>query len=195
MISKILWAMPSVVVLLTAYNVAIKAKKQKTIRAAYLRQSVFIIYFAVLLTVTLDIDRIWVCLWHGWPLPEVHFFSGSVNIVPFKHIGRRDQQIMLLENFLLFFPFGLLIDAFVKRVNFVKTALLALLFSFVIEVVQVVIGRACDIDDLLMNTTGSCAGWALHRAIEHMKSRVCRAGSALGKTYPDNGKAKNRKTP
>ncbi|MCC0576053.1 VanZ family protein [Streptomyces californicus] len=74
-------------------------------------------------------------------------------------------------NLLLGVPFGLLLPFFVqRRLRMIRTTLLAAVVMTVVELIQgaLVTGRAFDIDDVILNTTGAVLGYfLLGRRISH----------------------------
>ncbi len=74
-------------------------------------------------------------------------------------------------NVLLGVPFGLLLPFFVpRRLRMIRTILLAAAAMAVVELIQgaLVQGRAFDIDDVILNTTGALLGYfVLGRRISH----------------------------
>lgn len=167
MIYRIFWALPTGIIFLFVYNCIVKLGT-KMDRSIYIMQNVFIIYIAVLLTVTLDLDKIWVSIWYRYPLPKITLFSGNVNFSPFNDVKSWRGWVMLLENVLLFTPFGWLVHTVNKRLTCIGTVLAALLCSTIIEGVQFIIGRTLDIDDLAMNTFGAVIGWLLWKLFQRL---------------------------
>jgi len=95
----------------------------------------------------------------------------GVNITLFKELTRYTVGSHLfyrnvIGNIVLFIPFGFLtsyyLDLDKKRYNF----LLSLLVAVTIELIQLRIGRAFDIDDILLNIVGSFIGYLLYRLID-----------------------------
>ncbi|MET9772496.1 VanZ family protein [Streptomyces sp. NPDC006415] len=74
-------------------------------------------------------------------------------------------------NVLLGVPFGLLLPFFVpRRLRMIRTTLLAAVVMAIVELIQgaLVQGRAFDIDDVILNTTGALLGYfVLGRRISH----------------------------
>ncbi|WP_455680175.1 VanZ family protein [Streptomyces rubiginosohelvolus] len=74
-------------------------------------------------------------------------------------------------NVLLGVPFGLLLPFFVpRRLRMIRTTLLAAVAMAVVELIQgaLVQGRAFDIDDVILNTTGALLGYfVLGRRLSH----------------------------
>ncbi|GHF99524.1 hypothetical protein GCM10018791_08310 [Streptomyces zaomyceticus] len=76
----------------------------------------------------------------------------------------RDTVKQLGGNILLGVPFGLLLPLVSRRSRgFVNVALLTVATMLLVELVQgaLITGRAFDIDDVLLNTTGALLGYAL----------------------------------
>lgn len=99
------------------------------------------------------------------------FSSYSNNFIPFKEITRYSLDNILfyrnvIGNILLFIPFGILITDLIKenckKCNFIIPILITLLTSGSIEFIQMTIGRAFDIDDIILNTIGSLFGYILY---------------------------------
>ncbi|MDR2449309.1 MAG: VanZ family protein [Prevotellaceae bacterium] len=83
-----------------------------------------------------------------------------------KHSGRIAGQ--LLENMIMFMPVGFLTPVALKSGRKVGRAFCyILLFTLVIEVAQYLLGtRAADMSDIIMNTFGGMAGYAIFRAFD-----------------------------
>ena len=95
----------------------------------------------------------------------------GVNITLFKELTRYTVGSHLfyrnvIGNIVLFIPFGFLtsyyLDLDKKRYNL----LLTLLIAVTIELIQLKIGRAFDIDDIILNIVGSFIGYLLYRLID-----------------------------
>ena len=111
----------------------------------------------------------------------------GVNITLFKEITRYTVGSHLfyhnvIGNIALFVPFGFLtsyyLDLKKKRYNL----LLTLLISVTIELIQLRIGRAFDIDDIILNIVGSFIGYLLYRLIDRIfenKSEVLKGNITI----------------
>lgn len=167
-----LWSLPlmaiSLIIQASIYKFRIRrisAKGLKTTLYHELALAGFVVYLSFVLTVTLSLDRIWVPLSHGWPLPKITWFSGTVNLIPFKNTLAMRDITMLAENIILFFPLGFFVSLLWYHEKWLRTVRVHLVFSLVIECIQIIIGRCFDVDDLLMNTIGAQLGYALWRII------------------------------
>ncbi len=94
----------------------------------------------------------------------------SNNFVPFKEIfrysfGSRLFVKNILGNVLLFLPFGFFISYYLKCEKGWIPLILTLIASCSIEVVQMVIGRVFDIDDILLNICGGMLGFLCYFAL------------------------------
>lgn len=86
------------------------------------------------------------------------------NFIPFKEIMRYNMGSRLfvknvLGNMLMFLPYGFFISYYLKNRKPTLTIMLTLITSFSIELVQLVIGRVFDIDDILLNLLGGYLGY------------------------------------
>lgn len=90
-------------------------------------------------------------------------------------------SMMAILNFLLFVPYGILIPLALRFVkwNFGKVLLVALCTSGGIEGIQYLIGRYAQIDDLLMNTIGTLAGYLIYKGASELYRR-CRRRNDQG---------------
>lgn len=102
------------------------------------------------------------------------FTSYSNNFIPFKEIMRykiTDPLFIrnILGNILLFVPFSYIVTDIVymvcKKTNFLICTIYVLLTSLSIESIQYFIGRAFDIDDILLNFIGGILGYIVWKII------------------------------
>ena len=66
---------------------------------------------------------------------------------------------MLVYNFLMFLPFGFFLPFVSKKINQRNIWKTALIIPVFIEVLQPVMGRSFDIDDLILNFAGIVFGY------------------------------------
>lgn len=76
--------------------------------------------------------------------------------------GMIEYGMEIINNMLLFLPFGFFLAEYKKRIRFSRVLLIAFLFSFCIESVQL-IGRIglFEFDDMINNTVGAGIGFLL----------------------------------
>lgn len=158
---KLLWSIPTAVFFLICYfSIFTRRNERGCARSVILYRSILIVYISLLITITLDVDTIWVCIWNNWPFPDIQLFSGNVNLNVFCH---GETALMLIENILLFVPLGILLPlSHTEKVcNTCCVLMIGMVTSAFIELVQFVIGRSADICDFLMNSCGTLMGWAV----------------------------------
>lgn len=136
----------------------VRRRKDPTLsRSHAVGASLFVAYLAALLTLTLLISRLgelYYFLFYHMPSGRAHYGWSpySYDLVPhfWKHFGPEQ-----FGNILLFLPFGFLFPLFRRSSGLLRTILSGAAVSLVIEVVQPVVGRSCDVNDLILNTLGA----------------------------------------
>ena len=102
------------------------------------------------------------------------FSSYSNNFIPFKEIFRYKITSGLfmrnvIGNIAVFIPVGYIVADVIKivckKTNMVITVIYCLLTSLSIESIQYFIGRAFDIDDIILNFIGGILGCVLYKLI------------------------------
>lgn len=88
------------------------------------------------------------------------------NIVPFKEIFRYSFGSFLfyknvVGNIVMFIPYGFFIGYFCK-LNVLKEGIIILLTSLNIEIIQLIIGRVFDVDDVILNLIGGLIGYYVY---------------------------------
>lgn len=106
------------------------------------------------------------CLFQVVTFQDNVTWSGN-NFIPFReilryNIGSRLFFKNVIGNMIMFAPYGLFISFYLKNEKPWLTLILTLIASFSIEVVQMVIGRVFDIDDILLNLLGGFLGYGLY---------------------------------
>ena len=105
-------------------------------------------------------------------LSQVVTFQDNVswstnNFIPFRemfryNIGSRLFVKNVLGNALMFLPYGFFISFYLKNKKPWLTLILTVIASFSIELVQMMIGRVFDIDDILLNSLGGYLGYLVY---------------------------------
>lgn len=95
----------------------------------------------------------------------------GINITLFKELTRYELGSKLfykniIGNILLFVPFGFFTSYLLKLNKKSFIMFLTLLVSLVIETIQLKIGRAFDIDDILLNFIGGFVGYLVYRLFD-----------------------------
>lgn len=167
---RLLWSLPTAAVFLLVYGAVTLMRMGRWDRSW--GRWVAILYLAVLLSLTLDIDTLWVCLMYGFPLPEMKAFQGGVRLLPLGGCQTVWDLAMLVGNALLFVPAGVLAPLLSKKRQWQFAVFCGFLLSLAIECVQFVLGRTFDVNDLLMNTVGALFGWIAWRIGYSMRSKM-----------------------
>jgi glycopeptide antibiotics resistance protein len=114
----------------------------------------------------------------------LHHDQRSVNLVPFSNASGSSGQI--LDNVLVFIPFGLLLGVNCKRLELWRKLVIVFVFSLTAEVLQYIFAiGASDITDVITNTFGGLVGLAAYelgsRRIreESLDRFIVLAGTAL----------------
>ncbi len=114
-----------------------------------------------------------------WRIPQFDFRPEyfMYNFRPFDWIwneytmgfGGMIEQLIL--NIMMFIPLGLLLPLAIKRTRkFHITALVIFTTTLSIELLQLFMGRSCDIDDVIMNFTGGVLGYLIFMLLRRLFS-------------------------
>ncbi len=115
------------------------------------------------------------CLFEVVTLQDDNY--GLSNFIPFHEIFRYEFGSKLfvkniIGNILLFLPYGYFASDYIKTKKISVIALLTLIVSITIEIVQLHIGRTFDIDDCILNTIGGIIGCYLYLLIENIHNNL-----------------------
>ncbi|MEU5538169.1 VanZ family protein [Streptomyces sp. NPDC020362] len=116
------------------------------------------------------------------PLTHSNLHPGRSVQAYLDHAPLRDAVRQIGGNVLLGVPFGALVPVLAPRARgAVQVVTLTAFMMLLVELVQgaLVTGRAFDIDDVVLNTTGALAGWLLlgRRLGQAVHARVRRPGT------------------
>lgn len=137
-------------------------KKQKFVLYKELLSLVFVIYIMCLFQVVTFQDSV------SW---------SSNNFIPFKEILRYNMGSRLffknvLGNMLMFLPYGFFISYILDSKKVYLPVFLTILASCSIEVVQMVIGRVFDVDDILLNVLGGVCGYLIYSLLDRIGDKL-----------------------
>ena len=101
------------------------------------------------------------------------FALGDVNLIPFRSVEVWNMYtvINLIGNLVMFLPFGFFAALLWRGMTLGHAAAAGLALTAAIECWQLTVGRAFDIDDLLLNTLGVMAGYLLWRLADRLLPR------------------------
>jgi glycopeptide antibiotics resistance protein len=142
----------------------------------------FVCYLMGLINLILVPANLWMLIWEnvfvGYSHSELVFFTGDFNLVPtvFKliagelTIGRWVLK-MLIYNFLMFVPFGFFLPFVSEKINNRSIWKAAVIVPIVVEVIQPVVGRSFDVDDLILNFAGIIVGYFVAMGTQSLKRK------------------------
>ena len=90
-------------------------------------------------------------------------FSLFKEILRYK-IGSKEFIQNIIGNILLFIPFGMFVGYYFK-IKIISLIIITILYSFSIEIIQILIERVFDIDDIILNLVGSTLGYYFSKNI------------------------------
>ena len=107
-----------------------------------------------------------VAVYHLVGLPCITYINPGLNLtlIPFLDMIAAPRATVL--NVALFLPLGFLLPLLWKHFRTMKNALFfGFGMSLTIELLQILVGRATDINDLITNTLGTCLGFLLAKPL------------------------------
>ena len=112
------------------------------------------------------------CLFHAVTYQDVSW--ASANLIPFKEILRYDLGSNLFYrnifgNLLLFLPYGLYITYYLDLKKPLSVMGYAFIISLSIELIQSIIGRVFDVDDIILNVLGALLGYFIYRLFDRFE--------------------------
>lgn len=105
--------------------------------------------------------------------------SSGMNFIPFKEmtrysIGSRAFFYNVIGNIVLFIPFGYFVSDYLKAKRVPHIILVSLIISLTAELIQFKIGRAFDVDDILLNMLGAIIGFMCYISVKAIKAHLPR---------------------
>ncbi len=103
----------------------------------------------------------------------------SNNFIPFREILRYTPTSRLfwknvIGNMIMFLPFGFFISYYINPDNINIPLILTLIASASIEIVQLIIGRVFDIDDIILNLIGGALGYTIYNIMRRIGEKFPR---------------------
>ena len=110
----------------------------------------------------------------GVPGVQYIVWDSTINLIPFQDFSRSNILGMAL-NAVMFAPLGFLLPAYYERYrHWGRTLAAGFLTSLAVELIQLFTFRATDVDDLMMNTLGTLAGFLLAKLIFRHRAALYR---------------------
>ena len=97
------------------------------------------------------------------PLFDLGGLDRRVSLLPFSDL---DSGFNLAGNIVMFLPFGFFAALLWRGFNGKRAAALGLMITVCIECWQLFVGRATDVDDIILNTLGVFCGYWLWRLLK-----------------------------
>ncbi|MDY4887636.1 MAG: VanZ family protein [Eubacteriales bacterium] len=131
----------------------------------------FICYLTGLINLVLVPTNLWTCIWfflkNGYKGAELYPpFSGGFNFVPSLIKALSGELVlgswvkkMLIGNILMFVPLGFFLPFVSEKLTGRNIIKIAAIVPATVEIIQLVVGRSFDVDDLLMNFAGIVIGY------------------------------------
>lgn len=108
------------------------------------------------------------CLFYIVSFDDVDWSTSNFEL--FKEISRYNFGSRLfaknvLNNVLMFIPYGFFVNYFLQSKNIKPILFLSVIVSLTIEITQLLIGRVFDIDDILLNVLGAIIGYIIYKLL------------------------------
>ena len=93
--------------------------------------------------------------------------NAGFNLVPFREItrytiGSNLFKLNVLGNIIIFIPMGCILAVYLKPKNIIPIIVSSIIISSTVELVQLGIGRAFDVDDIILNLAGAIIGYLIY---------------------------------
>jgi len=103
--------------------------------------------------------------------------SYGVNLIPFHEMtrftfGSKAFMYNVIGNIVMFIPFGFYISKYIKASRTWQVLLITFIVSLTAECIQYYIGRAFDIDDVMLNVVGSIIGFLIYLFCKWLKNKL-----------------------
>ena len=101
------------------------------------------------------------------------------NFIPFKELTRYQFGTKLffkniIGNILLLVPYGFFASYYLRLEKKRSALILVFVVSLSIEIVQLVIGRCFDVDDILLNMVGGMTGYFIYKILDMISNKMSR---------------------
>lgn len=103
--------------------------------------------------------------------------ASGMNFIPFKEItrysiGSRAFFYNIIGNIVLFIPFGYFVSDYLKAKKTHQILIPSIIISLTAELIQYKIGRAFDVDDIILNVLGAILGFMCYISIRAIKNHL-----------------------
>ena len=161
----------------------IKRHQVSTRWGVEIARGLFVCYLTGLVNLTLVPGNFWSHIWAnifvGYSGIEIKLFNGGFNFIPSIVKVLRGELVlgswvktMLVGNLFMFMPMGFFFPFVTDRASARNILKLALIVPVAIEIVQPIVGRSFDIDDIIMNFIGIMLGYLIAVGIRRLASKT-----------------------
>ena len=110
-------------------------------------------------------------------LLSTDFAASGMNYIPFREmtrysIGSKSFFYNVIGNIALFIPFGFIISEFLKAKKISHVIIPSFIISLSAEIIQLKIGRAIDVDDIILNTVGALIGFMIYISLREINNKL-----------------------
>ena len=110
-------------------------------------------------------------------LLSTDYSISGVNLYLFREmarysIGSKSFFYNVIGNIVLFIPFGFILSYFVKAKKIRHVVIPSFIVSLSAEIIQYQIGRAFDVDDVVLNTLGALIGFMIYISMREIKYKL-----------------------
>ena len=115
------------------------------------------------------------CLFYVVTFQDVSWSTS--NFIPFREMFRYDFGSSkfiknVIGNMIMFMPYGFFISYFLKLDKKSIIIYMSIIVSLTIEVIQLIIGRVFDVDDIILNICGGLVGYGFYKFIYMIKDHL-----------------------
>lgn len=133
----------------------------------------FVCYLTGLVALVLTPQNLWTAMWfflfYGFPgcsigplfVANFHFTPTILSVLREELILGEWVKTMLVLNFLMFMPMGIFLRLLLKKAVQKYMVGIALAIPLAVELLQSIVGRSFNMDDIILNTLGILCGWVL----------------------------------
>ncbi len=110
-------------------------------------------------------------------LLSTEFASSGINFIPFREMTRYEIASKaffynVIGNIAVFIPFGFIVADFVKAKKIRHVIIPCIIVSLSVEIIQLFIGRAFDVDDVILNTLGGLLGFIIYISLYGLREKL-----------------------
>lgn len=137
------------------YGIITYRKNNNILNQYQIARIVFVTYITGLVCLVLGLDLMrsvyYPLIYHMDSGIEIRWFTWNANFNPDFMLYMNSQTI---GNLMMFMPFGILYPLTKKEMTWKEVLFTGIIFSAGIEILQPVLGRSFDINDIIMNSLG-----------------------------------------